>query len=222
MSDDQDDIDEVAGDDAFAALVAELPDALAEPAVWSEPPPWLGESIVAAIAAERAAQVRDPESQVAPVPARARQARRPRQTRWLGAAAAVAAAVAVGVVATRDGDSESAVSIEGTDLAPNARATATVTEPGAGVAIELVVEDLPPAPPGQYYQGWVRSEDGELVTIGTFHMRDGNATITLWSGVEITEFPILTVTIQDEGAGPESSGDVVLRGSLLPADETAS
>ena len=80
------------------------------------------------------------------------------------------------------------------------------------------IRDLPPAPPGQYYQGWVRSEDGELVTIGTFHMRGGDATVTLWSGVELADYPIVTVTIQTEGAGQDSSGEVVLRGSLVPSD----
>lgn len=62
----------------------------------------------------------------------------------------------------------------------------------------------------------MRSDAGEVTSIGTFRMRGGDSTVTLWSGVEIKGFPTLTVTLQDEGGGPESSGRVVLRGSLLP------
>ena len=54
MSDKHEDIDEPVDDAAFDALVAQLPDALRDPAVWAEPPPWLADSIVAAIADERA------------------------------------------------------------------------------------------------------------------------------------------------------------------------
>jgi hypothetical protein len=84
------------------------------------------------------------------------------------------------------------------------------------VAIALDIRDLPPAPEGFYYQGWVRNEEGETVTIGTFHMRAGDSTVTLWSGVPVEEYPTLTITLQEEGAGPESSGQVVLRGSIVP------
>ena len=100
MSDRYEDIDEPVDDDAFEALVAQLPDALRDPAVWAEPPPWLADSIVAAIADERAEAA---PAIVAPAaPARTRRQRRPRQTWWLAAAAAVVAiVVAVGVIAAR-------------------------------------------------------------------------------------------------------------------------
>ena len=74
----------------------------------------------------------------------------------------------------------------------------------------------PPAPAGSYYQGWLRNKDGDAVTIGTFHGREGTNDIILWSGVDIADYPTLTVTIQQEGAGAESSGRVVLRG-VIPA-----
>jgi hypothetical protein len=62
----------------------------------------------------------------------------------------------------------------------------------------------------------VRSDDGDLVSIGTFHLRGGAAMVTLWSGVPLEDYPTLTVTLQREGAGTDSSGEVVLRGSLVP------
>ncbi|HET9665787.1 MAG TPA: hypothetical protein VFP09_03490, partial [Desertimonas sp.] len=54
MSDKHEDLDEPVDDAAFDALVAQLPDALRDPAVWAEPPPWWADSIVAAIADARA------------------------------------------------------------------------------------------------------------------------------------------------------------------------
>ena len=90
---------------------------------------------------------------------------------------------------------------------------ARVEELGSGVAIELDVRGLPPAPPGTYYQGWVKGAEG-LVTVGTFHLRGGDDTVELWSGVPLDRYPTLTVTLQDEGAGQESSGRVVLSGEV--------
>ena len=58
----------------------------------------------------------------------------------------------------------------------------------------------PPAEPGTYYQGWVKGPEG-LVTVGTFHLRGGDDTIDLWSGVPLDRYPTLTVTLQDEGGG---------------------
>ena len=62
----------------------------------------------------------------------------------------------------------------------------------------------------------MRNGEDEAVTMGTFHMRSGDATVTLWSGVDVDEYPTLTITLQKEGAGPESSGEVYLRGSIEP------
>ena len=36
----------------------------------------------------------------------------------------------------------------------------------------------------------------------------------LWSGVDLERYPTLTVTLQQEGAGAESSGQVVLSGTV--------
>jgi anti-sigma-K factor RskA len=184
--------------------------------VWSEPPASLGDSIVAAIAAERVTSPAPPATADLDV-----QRRRRRPGRWLGAVAAAALALAIGagLLLTREGDEQPGdqLAITGTDLAPDASATAVVDDTGAGVAIRLDLRGLEPAPEGQYYQGWLRNAEGELVSIGTFHMRDGDATITLWAGVEVKDYPTLTVTLQTEDEGTGSSGQVVLRGSLTDA-----
>jgi hypothetical protein len=50
-----------------------------------------------------------------------------------------------------------------------------------------------------------------LVPVGTFN--DARR-VTLWAGVPPTAFPALTVTRQRAGAGPASSGERVLAGTI--------
>ena len=60
--------------------------------------------------------------------------------------------------------------------------------------------DLPAAPEGEYYEGWVYEESsGEWVSVGTFHMRDGDGRVVLWSGVPIDRYRELLVTAETEG-----------------------
>ncbi len=208
--------DELGDLEATTAVLDALGPSLRDRAVWSEPPASLGDSIVAAIAAERVTSPAPPATADLDV-----QRRRRRPGRWLGAVATAALALAIGagLLLTREGDEQPGdqLAITGTDLAPDASATAVVDDTGAGVAIRLDLRGLEPAPEGQYYQGWLRNAEGELVSIGTFHMRDGDATITLWAGVEVKDYPTLTVTLQTEDEGTGSSGQVVLRGSLTDA-----
>ena len=98
-------------------------------------------------------------------------------------------------------------------MIPGASGRASVESTGSGLSISLTVDGLPPAQPGTFYQAWMRG-DGGSVPIGTFHAREGGGPIELWSGVDVADYPTMTVTIQQEGAGPESSGVVVLRGEI--------
>ncbi|HEX6578928.1 MAG TPA: anti-sigma factor [Jiangellaceae bacterium] len=149
--------------------------------------------------------------------------RRSRRRRWAPVLVAAAAAVAVGTVATvavigNDEPESAVVTLAGTELEPDAAGRANIAPMDSGFEIELDISGLPPAPAGTYYQGWLRNEEGDAVTIGTFHGREGTADIVLWSGVDIADYPTITVTIQQERAGAESSGQVVLRGEI-PADD---
>lgn len=206
-------IDGVEDPDAFVASL------LADPDVWTEPPAGLEDSIVAAIAAEATPPPNASSTssgEVVDLSAR-------RRRRWtVGALAAAAAAVVViggaVIVSSRDDDSRSfdtAIALEGTDLAPTADGVAEVTTTPLGLRIILDVRDLPPAESGTFYQAWVRNDSGG-VSAGTFHLRGGDGAIELWAGVAIEDYPLVTVTLQEEGAGPESSGQVVLRGLLRP------
>ena len=68
------------------------------------------------------------------------------------------------------------------------------------------------APPaGFYYQAWVKGDKG-LVPIGTFHTGEGE--VTLWSGVPLSQYHTITVTLEEEGGDPASSGKRVLVGEL--------
>ena len=143
-----------------------------------------------------------------------------RTLRFLAAAAALVVIAGLAVALTLGGSDDSGdareVALAGTELAPDASATATVEELGSGVAIELDVSGLPPAEPGTYYQAWLKSPDDQLITIGTFHMRAGDEVVELWAGIDLADYPTLTVTLQQEGAGPASSGQVVLSGQVGP------
>jgi Anti-sigma-K factor rskA len=203
------------GDAPRPDAAARVRDLLADEAVWAEPPASGADRLLAAIAAEPEARPVVP----GPGPARPQSRRGAARRRWpviLSAAAALAVlAGVIGLIARAGGDDGGGreFAIGGTELAPRASATATVEETGSGVAIELDVSDLPPAPPGTYYQAWVKGPDG-LVTVGTFHMRGGDDEVELWSGVDVGRYPTLTVTLQEEGGGQESSGRVVLSGPI--------
>ena len=200
-------------DERPPALPDKLLAALRQEELWVDPPVDLEDRTLAALRAELdtgAASV--DEFAVA-------RERRSRRKRWAPMLAAAVAAVAVGVVATvavtgNDEPESAVVTLAGTELEPDAAGQANIAPTESGFEIELDISGLPPAPAGAYYQGWLRNEDGDAVTIGTFHGREGTDDIILWSGVDVADYPTLTVTIQQEGAGAESSGQVVLSGEI--------
>jgi hypothetical protein len=177
---------------------------LGDEAVWEEPPSRLEDEVVRAITDEAAGVLHSH-----------RERRRSRRSTRLAVLAAGIAAVATLVVAiavvTRDAGYT--VDIVGTDLARLAGGSVKVLETANGYELELNIEGLAPAPDGFYYQGWVRGE-GEGVSVGTFHARGSGDHVLLWSGVDIAEYSTLNITIQEEGSGPASSGQVVMRAQL--------
>lgn len=130
-----------------------------------------------------------------------------------GTAAAVFAVAFIGLTLWSPDGSVVRIPLEGTDLAPDALATAVVTETDAGWSITLDVDELDPSTEGTYYQAWMRGGTG-AVSLGTFRAGGSKEVITLWSGVALRDYPELAVTLQHEGGGAESSGQVVLIGSV--------
>lgn len=187
-------------------------DLLGDESVWAEPAPDGVEDLLAAIEAESPGG-QTARGRTSPVPAPRAAPRRRALIALSAAAALVVVAGVVGILSRAPDDGGREVAVAGTELAPEASAVATVDERGSGVAIELDVTGLPPAEPGTYYQAWVKGAEG-LVAVGTFHMRGGDDTVDLWSGVPVDRYPTLTVTLQDEGGGQESSGRVLLSGEI--------
>jgi hypothetical protein len=169
---------------------------LANAAVWLEPGPELQEQIVAAIAAE-AEKTRD--------------VRRWRRYAVPAAAAAIVLALgaAVGVQLNREDPVQFQAAMSGTELAPGVAGDVTLVKTTSGWRIHLEATGLPRRADGEFYEAWLKNDDGLLIPIGTFN--DGND-VTLWSGAGPADFPTLTVTREVADGNQASSGQVVLIG----------
>jgi hypothetical protein len=181
---------------------------LAASSTWEEPPEGVVDGLLATIAREGHA----------PVVEKAAKRQRPP---WLLAAGIVAAIalLVIGIVSVFDEPiAETVVAMTGTDLAPAAAGVASLRPTPSGWYIRLDVSGLPAAPEGTYYQGWVWNDD-EGVSIGTFHLRDGDDAVVLWSGVDVAEYPAISVTLEDEGAGPEASERIMMKGRFEELSE---
>ena len=123
-----------------------------------------------------------------------------------------AAAIVASIVLVRPSPDNESVqfALTATELAPGAEGTAEVTPEESGLRIELNATGLPRRDNGEFYQAWLRNDDGQSIPIGTFH--DGND-VTLWAGVSLKDFPELTVTQEKADSDQASSGDKVLGGS---------
>lgn len=177
---------------------------LADEATWSEPPPGVGDAVIASIAASS-----EPGSQ-------SDSGRTPGSRLLAGVAAAAAVLVLiVGLFIALDEETgEIVMAVEGTELEAEASGRATLVPTGDGWSIQLEVSDLPAAEPGSYYEGWMWNDEGQGVSIGTFHLRGGGDTVILWSGVSPDDYPSIWVTHEDEDGDPSASERVVLRGRL--------
>ena len=199
------------------AHLDELRELLRAPASWGGAQPWGHEDrIVDAIAKEAGAR-RAPGGTPA---ARSRSQRPPMRLRLgldrpayaFGGLATAATAVAVAVVIARSGRSapaplQFAMAGSGAQLAPGADGSASLTKTGSGWGIELWANGLPHLENGRYYQAWLKNAAGILVSVGTFN--DAKH-VTLWSGVPVTQFRTLTVTVQPADGNPISSCRPVL------------
>ena len=189
--------------EARVASSSELADLLAE------------QERAVALARAAAAEVEAPPALRARV--EAQQAPRGGTTRRLlavGATAVVAAtAVAVGLAVFDSGTSPQRfqVALAATGLAPGASGDARLTKTTSGWRIELDATGLPRLDSGRFYEAWLRSDDGNLVPVGTFN--EGRK-VTLWAGVSPADFPTLTVTREQADGDQSSSGEKVLAGSI--------
>ena len=158
---------------------------IAEPAVWEDPSPDLGEQVALLLQGT---------------------AHRPEHTRWsrrtMAGVAAVAAAVLLvaAVVATRGDAPDWTVDIAGTDEAAVAMGTIDGWQTPNGTRMVLNINGLDPAPDGYVYELWL-SEGPIHVSAGTFTATED---VVLWSGVARRDYPQLWITLEaiDEDESP--------------------
>jgi hypothetical protein len=50
-------------------------------------------------------------------------------------------------------------------------------------------------------------------------LRTANEPVTLWAGVDISQYPSIWISVQTEGAGNEVSDQIVMRGRLAELNE---
>jgi hypothetical protein len=180
---------------------------LAEPSVWVEPRAGLEDAVVAAVA--RAGSSPVAHRDLAPP--------RPRTRPRLAAVAAALLTVVLvgaGLVLSDSGGPDYSGQLAATELAVGARASVAVTQSEGGCRMVLRAHGLPRLTDDEFYQAWLRADDGTLVPVGSFVAGDGP--ITLWSGVSPDDYPGFTVTIEPTDNDQASSGRRVLVGELQP------
>jgi len=130
-------------------------------------------------------------------------------------AAALAAVVVSGLLLFSAGTKAPRfdVALAGTNLAPNATGSATLTRTDSGWLVVLHATGLPRLDGGQFYQAWLRNSSGVLVPIGTFNE---GTDVMLWSGVSPADYPTFTVTKEMADGNQASSGQRVLSGNAVP------
>jgi hypothetical protein len=179
---------------------------LADPAVWVDAPDSLEGNVVADVRSHAEAT------------ARARYRGRSRRSRYVVMIAAAAAVIIAVVIAAtlaehrRGTQADFAAQLQGTQLAPNAHASASISKNRGGFSVTLDSRGLQPLPRGEFYQAWLKNDAGTLIPIGTFSSSDSR--VTLWSGVSPKDFHTLTVTIERSDGDQSSSGRRVLTGTV--------
>ena len=201
------------------AIDAELAAMLADVTTWAEPPAGLGDRIVDAVRSE--ADLGAPGADRAAAASLVGRRRTWLRPALIGAAAAVVFLFGgIVVLSALSGVEETetfSAELVSTGLIPDVGGGIDVTSFGSGLQIDLSAPGLPRRDNGAFYEGWVRTVDGNLFPVGTFH--DGDD-VTLWAGVELDRIELFTITLET-AAGPNnpaqgSSGEVVLKAPITP------
>jgi anti-sigma-K factor RskA len=189
-----------------------------------QPPPTVWEGV--------AAQMRADRGVTALRPAGARRSTiRTRTAVVLATAAAVVAAAAV-VLVDVGGDDRAPQVVAGASLTPSPNGSSRVldvpldpiapaTASGAAVMVatsqgssmKVEVPDLPTA--DGFYEVWLMDGQDKLVSLGPLDARN-EGTFVVPGGLEVSEFPILDVSLEPFDGDPTHSGTSVVRG-VLPA-----
>ena len=114
---------------------------------------------------------------------------------------------------TRDGFTADRTILLSAVGAGGAHGEARIDDTDAGQVVELVVEGLPDAPPGTYYEcWWVGPNDADdiqdRVSAGTF--RKGTGTYRMQSSADPARFTKMGVTLEPDDGDPKRTGEKVL------------
>jgi hypothetical protein len=150
--------------------------------------------------------------------------------RWLLAAAAAAVALLAGVVVggalvdrTSAPTSAGLVEYDGTLDGPEGEASdarLTVVRTEIGRVIELVTDELPILPTGEYYEVWFVAPDEDAgaanrISAGTFHPdATGRSSVRFAAAVDPARFPTVEITAEPGDGNPAATGPVVLRATI--------
>jgi anti-sigma-K factor RskA len=186
---------------------------LAAPGASVPPPPRVWAAVAAATGI---APADTPPSQVAPsnvVPLR----RRRRPVLLVAAGLVVGAVVGAGAIAiVQQRDSDEGRTVEAVALDPladeDASGRAAVVEEDDGRRVMRVKLDAP-ALQGSYYEIWLidRSVKG-MFPLGV--VQPGTQTVELPPDLDLTQFPLVDVSVEPLDGNPAHSGDSVARGEL--------
>jgi anti-sigma-K factor RskA len=191
----------LAGCDACRAEVAELrglPELLDRAAPEVEVPPGLRERTFAAVERSAAGGRRRPLLRLAAV------------------AAALVVALVGGVVVSQLGVDRGQVVELAAAPGHAGRATARLRQVSDGVEVDMKVSGLAPNQGGSVYECWFVGPGDTLerpnrVSAGTFRVgADGRAELRLYSAADLRRFPVMGVTLENDGGDPRRTGDKVL------------
>lgn len=208
-------------DNLDGMLDADIVALLAEASTWVEPPSGLSDRVVAAVRSE-ATLGADPDPVSRPVLLGAAPRRTWFRPALVGAAAAITflfggIIVLSALSGAEVGTDAFSAELTSTGLVPDVGGSIDVTSFDSGLRIDLEAPGLPRRDDGKFYEGWVRTADGDLLSVGTFHE---GSNVTLWAGVELDRIELFTITLEEaaggKGPGQGYSGEIVLRTAIRP------
>lgn len=124
-----------------------------------------------------------------------------RRRRWLAATAATLVATSA-LFWLDSGRPDWQIRLTPTDLEPAATASVDGWVEAGGTRLRLLVDNLPAAPRGHYYEIWLTAPDGTHVSAGSFA---GSGSIEASVGVRRADYPRIWITLEiEDGDGSPS------------------
>ena len=131
----------------------------------------------------------------------------------IGIALLLLAAGAGGAVIVGDRDAEAGRTLALAPLTRGDAAEGKVRIARAGARATLVVSDLEPSRRGEFYELWLLSPPGDLVSLGSFRVgAGGGARVELPVPVDPSRYRFVDVSVERDDGDPSHSSRSVLRG----------